>query len=194
MINLIQPYFSGDPYPLSTYFPLPHYITSKFNSLFLKSKAYSSFDLTSPNRVVIKVASTSMVGVILNGKTPLDLIQEYSSFSGRMRKLPDWVLEGAVLGIQGGKTVVDKILGEALSQGAKVSAVWLQDWCGTKTQSLYGNLQKRVWWNWVQDKCNQPLRPAKKIDFEFKERVGFREKWISEYSSHFGFFVFVLVF
>ena len=43
------------------------------------------------DRVDIKVWSATMTGRILHGETPLDLIEAYTAYAGRMRVLPDWI-------------------------------------------------------------------------------------------------------
>ena len=61
--------------------------------------------------------------------------------------LPDWCHEGMILGVQGG---TDKAISKAftmLDAGAKVSAVWCQDWCG-ENRTIMG---KQVWWNYEYD-------------------------------------------
>ena len=62
--------------------------------------------------------------------------------------LPDWCLEGMILGVQGG---TDRVLEKAFAMqdaGAKISAVWCQDWCG-ENRTMMG---KQVWWNWEESK------------------------------------------
>ena len=50
--------------------------------------------------------------------------------------LPDWCLEGMILGVQGGtQTVLDKAFA-MLDAGAKISAVWCQDWCGENRTAM----------------------------------------------------------
>ena len=71
--------------------------------------------------------------------------------------LPEWCLDGMILGVQGGtKTVLEKAF--ALQDaGAKISAVWCQDWCG-ENRTVMG---KQVWWNWEESKELYPgLREA----------------------------------
>ena len=42
-----------------------------------------------------------MTGRIVFGKTPLALVEAYSEYAGRMRPLPDWAHQGAILGLMG---------------------------------------------------------------------------------------------
>ena len=62
--------------------------------------------------------------------------------------LPDWCLDGMILGVQGGTdTVISKAF-TMLDAGAKISAVWCQDWCG-ENRTVMG---KQVWWNYEYDR------------------------------------------
>jgi len=54
------------------------------------------------DHVDIKVWSGTMTGRILHGETPLDLIEAYTEYTGRMRAPPDWVHSGVILGVVGG--------------------------------------------------------------------------------------------
>ncbi len=61
--------------------------------------------------------------------------------------LPDWCLDGMIIAVQGG---TDKVISKAftmLDAGAKISAVWSQDWCG-ENRTVMG---KQVWWNYEYD-------------------------------------------
>ena len=71
--------------------------------------------------------------------------------------LPDWCLDGMILGVQGGtETVLEKAF--ALQDaGAKIAAVWCQDWCG-ENRTVMG---KQVWWNWeVSEELYPGLKEA----------------------------------
>jgi alpha-glucosidase (family GH31 glycosyl hydrolase) len=133
--------------PFTSGASVPHYITSEMRSLFLENYEYSSFDLREEDRVQVEVFSSRMRGQILSGGTPVELIEQYTEYSGRMRPLPAWILGGAVVGVQGG---TDNVLGiserlEALE--TPVSAFWIQDWVGQRETS-FGT---QLWWNWELD-------------------------------------------
>ena len=71
--------------------------------------------------------------------------------------LPDWCMDGMILGVQGGtQTVLDKTFA-MLDAGAKICGVWSQDWSGCN-RTVMGY---QVWWNWEADKQLYPgLREA----------------------------------
>jgi alpha-glucosidase len=140
----------GDPY--TSYASVPHYITSEARSLFLENYEYSTFDLREDDRAQIGVFSSKMGGQILAKDTPAELIEQYSEYSGRMRPLPEWIMSGAVVGLQGGTDRVLRILDELQSFDTSVAAIWLQDWVGQRKTS-FGT---QLWWNWELDRDHYP--------------------------------------
>ncbi len=140
----------GDPY--TSYACVPHYITSEARSLFLENYEYSTFDLREDDRCQIGVFTSKMRGQILGGETPAQLIEQYTEYSGRMRPLPEWIMSGAVVGLQGGTDRVLRISDELESLGTPVAALWLQDWVGQRKTS-FGT---QLWWNWELDRDHYP--------------------------------------
>lgn len=86
--------------PDSTYAPVPFYMTSQMRCLFLDNYEPALFDLTAPDRVAVHVHAADMRGSILVGASPPQLIERYTAVVGRMRRLPDWVHAGAIVGMQ----------------------------------------------------------------------------------------------
>jgi alpha-glucosidase (family GH31 glycosyl hydrolase) len=136
----------------TSYASAPHYITSEMRSLFLENYEYSSFDLREEDRVQVEVFSSRMVGQILNGETPAGLIEAYTEYSGRMRPLPGWILDGAVVGVQGGTQKVLDVSEKLQALDTPVAAFWLQDWVGQRRTS-FGT---QLWWNWELDEDHYP--------------------------------------
>lgn len=64
--------------------------------------------------------------------------------NGYTPPVPDWVNEGAIVGLQGGTEAVMNKYGELKKAGTKVAGLWLQDWV-SKRKSLGFS---RLWWNW----------------------------------------------
>ncbi len=131
----------------TSYAGVPHYMTSKMRSLFLQTSEYSVFDMTQDNEVQISLFANKIQGRIISGNTPLELIEEYTSYSGRMRELPDWIHEGAILGLQGGTEKVTQAYQQMKDKGGPIAALWLQDWVGQRKTSF----GKQLWWNWELD-------------------------------------------
>ncbi|PRQ49788.1 putative alpha-glucosidase [Rosa chinensis] len=131
----------------TTYAPSPFYMTSKMKSLYLEGYDYCVFDLTQHDKVQIKIHGNSVEGRILHGNSPTELIECFTETIGRPPKLPDWIISGAVVGMQGGTKSVRRIWNELKSYNAPVSAFWLQDWVGHR-ETLVGS---QLWWNWEVD-------------------------------------------
>src|SRR5829696_5716163 len=131
---------------------VPHYMTSEMRSLFLENYEYSAFDLRGEDRVQIEVFSSRMRGQILSGDTPSELTEQYTEYSGRMRPLPEWVLNGALVGLQGGTKRVQQIYEDLEALDTPVAALWLQDWVGQR-ETEFGT---QLWWNWELDEHHYP--------------------------------------
>lgn len=136
----------------TSYAGVPHYMTSKMRSLFLENSQYSVFDMRRDGDVQITLFSNEMRGRILNGDSPLNLIETYTEYAGRMRNLPDWIHEGAILGMQGGTEKIMAAYQRLKEKGGPVSALWLQDWVGQRKTSF----GKQLWWNWELDTDRYP--------------------------------------
>lgn len=145
----------------TTYAPIPHYITSNAKSLFLENYEYSLFDMSEADRIAIEVDAEQMRGRILSGRTPLELIETYTEYTGRMKALPDWVNDGAIVGLQGGSAAVRENLSRLEDRDVPIAAVWVQDWVGQRS-TFFG---QRLWWNWEIDRPSYP-------DFEqFRDEI-----------------------
>ena len=140
----------GSPYTSGA--SVPHYVTSQMRSLFLENYEYSTFDLREQDRVQVEVFSSRMTGQILSGETPVELIELYTEYSGRMRPLPEWILGGAVVGLQGGTDKVLDAYDELEALDTPVAALWLQDWVGQRET----NFGSQLWWNWELDQDHYP--------------------------------------
>ncbi|XP_004493399.1 uncharacterized protein [Cicer arietinum] len=131
----------------STYAPSPFYMTSKMRSLYLEGYDYTIFDLTRLDRVQIQIYGNSIEGRILHGNTPCELIERFTETIGRLPELPEWIISGAIVGMQGGTDAVHRIWDELRAYDVPVSAFWLQDWVGQR-ETLIGS---QLWWNWEVD-------------------------------------------
>ncbi|KAK6942168.1 Glycoside hydrolase family 31, partial [Dillenia turbinata] len=144
-VNLISYRASGDW--STTYAPSPFYMTSKLRSLYLEGYDYSVFDLTRHDRVQIQVYSNTVQGRILYGNSPAKLIESFTEGIGRPPELPEWIISGAVVGIQGGTDTVREVWDKLQTYDVPVSAFWLQDWVGQR-ETVIGS---QLWWNWEVD-------------------------------------------
>ena len=126
---------------------VPQYITSQLRSLFLETTEYCVFDLRHPSQVEIEIFASAASGQVLHGETALDLIGTYTNYSGRMRELPEWVHEGAIICVEGGTPLTIDLISQLVEAKVAVSALWFQDWTGQNPTKV--GIQ--VWWNWAMD-------------------------------------------
>ncbi|XP_024975913.1 uncharacterized protein LOC112513784 [Cynara cardunculus var. scolymus] len=131
----------------TTYAPSPFYMTSKMKSLYLEGYDYSVFDLTQDDRVQIQIRGDCVEGRILYGSSPSELIEQFTESIGRPPELPDWIISGAIVGMQGGTNAVRRVWEELVAHDIPISAFWLQDWVGER-KTVIGS---QLWWNWEVD-------------------------------------------
>ncbi|CDP09576.1 unnamed protein product [Coffea canephora] len=131
----------------TTYAPSPFYMTSKMRSLYLEGYNYSVFDLTKHDRVQIQINGDSVQGRILHGNSPTELIENFTETIGRPPELPEWIISGAVVGMQGGTDAVRNVWNQLQTYNVPISAFWLQDWVGQR-ETVIGS---QLWWNWEVD-------------------------------------------
>ena len=150
LINLVLGPSTGNE--LTNYISVPHYITTDNHSIFLENSEYSSFNLTEPDKVQINLWSGNMVCDIISGNTPKQLIEAYTAYCGRMRKMPEWVHDGAIIGMQGGTEKLYEVWQDMKTYKVPIAAFWVQDWVGQR-RTLVG---KQLWWNWELDNDRYP--------------------------------------
>ncbi|KAK4748890.1 hypothetical protein SAY87_015476 [Trapa incisa] len=122
-------------------------MTSRMRSLYLEGHNYSIFDLTREDRVQIQIHGNSIQGRILYGNSPIEIIEQFTGNIGRPPELPDWIISGAVVGMQGGTDMVYNVWDELKAYRVPISAFWLQDWVGQR-KTFIGS---QLWWNWEVD-------------------------------------------
>lgn len=146
----------------TSYAAVPHFTSSHLRSVYLENYEYSVFDFRNEDAVQVSVNSNTLKANILDADTPKQLIEAYTHWSGKMRKLPDWIIQGAVIGMQGGTKKISEILYELKSKNMPISALWLQDWVGQRTTSF----GKQLWWNWQLDKNHYSGWPIFKTELD----------------------------
>jgi sulfoquinovosidase len=153
LTQLIDAFTSGGGgTPYTTEAPAPHFISSRLRSLFLENTEYSIFNMRAGSHMDIKVWSGTMTGQILYGETPLDLIEAYTEYAGRMRVLPDWVHGGVIVALQGGMKLARAQFEELLKAGVPLAGLWIQDWMGTRITPA----GVQLWWDWRLDESYYP--------------------------------------
>lgn len=149
-VNTASPGSAGNEN--STYYAAPHYITSTDRSLFLENSEYVIFDFRQEDHLALRLFAPEMNGRIIHGKSPLELIERYTEWAGRMPAPPQWINDGAVIALARPLAESEQIIADLEADGAEISAVWNQTWSGTSVTFI----GEQVLWNWVQNEHQLP--------------------------------------
>lgn len=139
-----------------TYAAWPSFLTEDLRGLRLDaeealSSSFAVADTRDPDAVALELWASSMSAQLSAADDPTSLVAAQQA-GDRRPPLARWATRGAIVGMQGGTAEVRRELGRLLDAGAKVSAVWLQDWTGKRT-TFFGD---RLWWTWQLDRKRYP--------------------------------------
>ncbi len=128
---------------IGSYSPMPVFVTDKGRLFYFdtSSDGVSKFGINNYRCSFDKCPKSIM---LLHGNSYEELARALAKKNPPRMYLPEWCLDGMILGVQGGN---DKVISKAytmLDAGAKVSAVWSQDWSGENITVM----GKQVWWEW----------------------------------------------
>ncbi|TCS41058.1 alpha-glucosidase [Reinekea marinisedimentorum] len=152
----------GDYY--NTNYPQPTFVSDKKYFCHLETTAYADFDFTNADFHELQCWNIPEYLLLDAEESFPALVENITDLFGRQPELPDWVLNGVILGIQGGTEITLNKLQAAKDAGVEVAGAWCQDWQGKKVTSF----GKRLRWNWEWDSEMYPDLD-KKI-FELKEQ------------------------
>jgi alpha-glucosidase len=135
----------------ATYCPIPLILSTDNKAYLIENDCYSEIDLTVDKEITFTVHDNILHLKTFEADSPKELIQNITTYTGRMPELPDWTY-GTILGIQGGAERVKKMVKEAKEFNNPVSAIWIQDWVGKKQTSIGSRLR----WEWKPDESTYP--------------------------------------
>jgi len=135
-----------------TYFVTPTFISSSKYFCHVETNGYGVFDFTDDHVHKLSVLSSVSSITFQKEDTMLELAGALCKFSGQFPPLPEWMYDGLILGIQGGTDFVKEQTTKLINEGAKITAIWAQDWCG----ELHTYFGKQVKWNWSHDSSLYP--------------------------------------
>ena len=145
----------GDYY--NTNFPQPTYVSTKKYYLHVDSTAYADFDFKNDEFHELQIWEVPAMIRIEAAPSYLELVEKLTAYFGRQPKLPEWVYNGLIIGVQGGNERSFGLLDRTLEKNIKVAGIWCQDWCGKRVTSF----GKRLQWDWKYHKEMYPDLPEK---------------------------------
>lgn len=137
--------------PVSTYAPIPFYLSTEGYSLFLNNSCRAIFDFRAKHQHQLEVWQPAFQLTLRQHADPLQLIQAQSAQMGLQPHLPDWAF-GTVVGLQGGRDKVLAYIDSLEAAGTVISAIWIQDWVGRRRTFVGDQLR----WYWQADEKRYP--------------------------------------
>lgn len=138
--------------PVTTYLSSAQVLTTGLRAFHRQGAHYGEFDFRGVDEVVFDYWDHTAQMTVMHAQSPKELLRSTSSYTGRMRALPDWIHRGAILGLQGGTERVVEILQRMAEAAVPITGVWLQDWVGQRTTTI----GKQLWWNWELNQNHYP--------------------------------------
>lgn len=131
----------------NTNYPQPTYISSRRYAAHVETTAWSAFDFRHSDFHEIEVWEVPERLEFWVRPHFTDLVGAMAERFGRQPPLPDWVLQGAILGLKDGDNSFVRMA--AIEQaGAAVSGIWCEDWVGLRITSF----GRRLFWDWAWNK------------------------------------------
>ena len=129
-----------------TYYAQPTFVSSRKYFIHSDATAYCGFDFRHKTFHELEIRQIADLHFGFADSFPA-LSGLLSDLLGRQPELPDWVYDGAILGIQGGTDIVNQKLDTVKKYDTAVAGVWCQDWEGRRV-TAFG---KQLMWNWMWD-------------------------------------------
>lgn len=127
----------------NTNYPQPTYLSSGRYALHVETTAYSAFDFRQDAFHEIEVWEIPARIELFGADHFTDLVGQMADRFGRQPQLPDWVYQGAILGLKDGDNSFTRM--EAMIEaGVQVSGLWCEDWVGLRHTSFGA----RLFWDW----------------------------------------------
>lgn len=149
--------------PVSTYAPIPFYLSTTGHSFFLENSCRAVFDFRPKKYHQLTVWQGHFQLTLRQNPDPLALIKAQAATMGKQPLLPDWAF-GTVVGLQGGREKVLGYLDSLEAVGTPIAAIWIQDWVGRRRTFVGDQLR----WYWEADEQRYP--DFKNFCAQLKER------------------------
>jgi sulfoquinovosidase len=140
----------------TTNYPQPTFLSSRLYACHLDSSAYSLLDFTGKDRHAVTVWEGQARFEFYTATDYPNLVSALAQRFGKQPALPDWAIQGAIIGLKDGARSFDR-LDNIADAGVVISGLWCEDWVGIR-QTSFG---RRLFWNWDWNSERHPDLPAK---------------------------------
>lgn len=139
----------GDYY--TTNYPQPTYVSSARYALHVETTAWSAFDFRHAGFHEIEIWAVPERVELFAAASFVELVSRLSLRFGRQPRLPDWAMQGAIIGLKDGENSFAR-LERIRAAGVRVSALWCEDWVGLRHTSFGA----RLFWDWQASEARYP--------------------------------------
>jgi len=126
-----------------TNYPQPTFLSTRRYALHVETTAYSAFDFRRTGFHEIEVWAVPERVTFHGARSFEALVSRLSTRFGRQPPLPEWLMNGAIIGLKDGANSFAR-LETYLEAGCAVSALWCEDWVGVRDTSF----GRRLFWDW----------------------------------------------
>lgn len=144
----------GDYY--RTNYPQPTYVSSQRYALHVETTAWSAFDFRREGFHEIEVWDVPARIELWARPHFSDLVMALSDRFGKQPPLPEWVYDGAIIGLKDGENSFDR-LEKYIDAGVAISGLWCEDWAGLRETSF----GRRLFWDWQYNAARYPDLPKR---------------------------------
>lgn len=130
-----------------TYMVVPTFITSQKRWIHVDSTEYMDFDFTQDNYMEVEVRGIPKAVLLGCADSFDEIMTEMTAVLGRQAKLPEWVFNGMIFGVQDGTTICDQKIDKINKEAGAIAGLWCQDWEGQRI-TAFG---KQLFWDWSYD-------------------------------------------
>ncbi|TNE95888.1 MAG: alpha-glucosidase [Deltaproteobacteria bacterium] len=148
--RIVRPGLQGNE--TTTYASSPIVYSSKLESWVFHTYSYGTADFTHKKFNEFSFLTDRLKISKQTGQSFKELIEKTTEHTGRMRALPAWIQEGAIVGLMGGKEKVQDRISKIKEAGTPLAGIWLQDWVGQR-QTQIG---PRLIWDWQREDSLYP--------------------------------------
>ena len=147
-----MPYKEKGHFYIDTYAPMTTFVSSEKYAIRFETSKYGYQEFKEKTRNVFRYAECPKSMLYVMGKDFKEIGTILAKDIPNNERIPDWVYNGLILGVQGGIDRAEEMANKLIDAGAKVSGIWCQDWSGKKITAA----GKQVYWNWEVDETLYP--------------------------------------
>jgi alpha-glucosidase len=133
-------------------FPLPFFFTSRNVWHYFDCSSLAAFDFRPSKSYRVELWELPGVIVIGHAQSPLEVVKQATRLLGRQPVVPQWVVDGACIEVQGGAEEMMHVLKSIKESGALVGSMWIRDWTGLRDTGS----GRKPFYDWSWNRENYP--------------------------------------